>query len=74
MAPQGRSGRARRWVGFLNKAQKHVIGASGAPESASTLGMLLIDSFAKQLKGTLRFENSGGLVCDIPFPAGASAV
>jgi two-component sensor histidine kinase len=48
----------------------------GMPEnfdvaSAATLGMVLIDSLVRQMRGTLRFENAGGLRCEIAFDAGS---
>ena len=48
----------------------------GMPEkfdmaSVTTLGMVLIDSLVKQMRGALRFENAGGLRCEIAFDAGS---
>ncbi len=48
----------------------------GMPEnfdvaSAATLGMVLIDSLVRQMRGALRFENAGGLRCEIAFDAGS---
>ena len=43
--------------------------ASFDTASATTLGMVLIDSLVRQMRGTLRFENRNGLRCEIAFPA-----
>ena len=50
----------------------------GMPEGfdaagSATLGMVLIDSLVKQMRGSLRFANEGGLRCEIAFAPNAVA-